>query len=882
MKSGYKKPISAYLFGFAPTDTVEAIRKRIRRAKDLGYQQLIVSYESAKGMKQVPFDETYFGAVDCLVEACRAENMPFWIPDFTSFPTGSAGCALEAGECPQANKIFIDERHLDFYGPMEHAVVNVESMRRIAFGKAAHQFRKVDVAARNEIALVAHRLKDNPNNAASPFLEEDTAVLLNDYVKDGFLIWDIPQGRWRISTVFTTYESSGRAFYVNLLSKESVALEIEKAHKPIYEHLKDELGTTWYGYFYDEPEAGNDGGSEVFDFFMLPGRRSRYMDDCEVYSWSPEMPVEMEKRDRDWKKKLPYLFYDGIDGYKDFRCAYMDAVTALIQENYSRQVYEFCRDRGIYYFGHSLEDENSHTRLGCGLGHYFRHQYYQDEAGIDVIAGQILPGRDRTATWYGVANADGEFCHYGLSKLASSEANINPLKRHRSVVECFALYGQQSLAVRKFVLDHIMINGVNRMYLMDEGCYSESPEYSASLIGYCDEFCGVMYTSQSEIQTAILYHAEAEWREGEKAQKFQRPAAVLARNQISYDVVPADVFTYPERYDAFTEKGLMINGHAYQALIIPACEKVPESVADFVKKCKETGFPVFFVNRVPAGMDEVAKSCDAVQCCGLSELADRVKQRMTLDIEVESDRKEWIRYLHVSRGEENFFFLHNEAPCGSADALVRLKGEGEALIWDMMSGRLFRPRQQAKDGWIELPLSMGQYEMTALYLPGVKKVEEPVVTIREEKIHEGSWVLEFPDGRRETMESSSMLKPEEYVGYGFYGRLVYRTSFQGEGGELPSWLDLGAVSDCCEVFLNGKSLGKRPGTPYLFEVKGMKPNEVNQLEIEVYTSAGNIRTDHKIFGIPVDSFSGVPYSMALPMGITGPVKWLYEAREDIE
>ena len=876
MKSGYEKPISAYFFNFSPADTVQSIQNRLQRAKELGYKQLIVSYQSPSGMKQAPFDETYFGAVDCLVEACRAEGMPFWIPDFTSFPTGSAGCVLESGEYPEQNKMFIDERHLDFYGPMEHAVVNVDAMRKIAFGKAAHQFKKTDIDARKEVVLVAHRLRENPDNAAAPYLEEETAVLLDEYVKDGFLTWDIPEGQWRISTVFTTCESSGRAFYVNLLSRESVALEIEKVHKPIYEHLKEELGTVWYGYFYDEPEAGNDGGAEVFDFFMLPGKRSRFMDDCEVYSWSPEMPGEMEKRDREWKKKLPFLFYDGVDGYRDFRCMYMDAVSSLIQENYSRQVYEFCRERGIYYFGHSLEDEGSHARLGCGLGHYFRHQYYQDEAGIDVIAGQILPGRDKAATWYGMANADGEFYHYGLCKLASSEANINPRKCGRSVVECFALYGQQALAGRKFVLDHIMVNGVNRMYLMDEGCYSESPEYSAFLIDYCDEFCGVMYTSRPEIKTAVLYHAEAEWREGEKAQKFQRPAAVLARNQISYDVIPADVFTYPERYGTNTDKGLEINGHGYEALIIPACGKLPASAADFILKCKETGFPVFFADRVPAGLEGTVESCDTIQCGSLGELADLVKRSIAPDIEVESDRKEWFRYLHVTRGEEQFYFLHNEAPWGSAEASVKLKGEGEALLWDMMSGRLFRPQQCTEDGWIKLRLSFGQYEMMAFWLPGAKQVEEPVVTLREEKVHQGSWELEFPDGHKETAASGQMPKPEDYVGYGFYGKLVYRTSFREIGDKMPTWLDLGAMSDCCEVFLNGRSLGKRLGTPYLFEIKDMKPGEVNRLEIEVYTSAGNIRTEQKIFGIPADSFSGVPYSMVLPMGIAGPVKWLYE------
>lgn len=877
MQSGYEKPISAYLFRFSPGESTETIRQHLRRTKALGYKQVIVTYEPKEKRKQVPFDATYFGAVDRLVEACKAENMPFWIPDFTQFPTGSAGSVLARGEHPELNKLFIDERHIDLCGPMTQAVLDINRMRNIAFGKAIHRFETMDMSKRTEIALIACRLRENPENAAAPFLMEDTAILLDDMVQDGYLHWDVPEGYWRIISVYTTVETSGRPYYVNLLSRESVALEIETVHQRIYEHLKDELGTIWYGFFYDEPEAGNDGGEKVFDFFMLPGKRSQSMDDCEVYSWSPEMPGELEKRDPDWKKKLPCLFYDGSSSYKDFRCAYMDAVSTLIQENYSRQVYEFCHERGIYYFGHSLEDENSHTRLGCGLGHYFRHQYYQDEAGIDVIAGQILPGRDRAVTWYGVANADGEFYHYGLSKLASSEAHINPLKKGRSVVECFALYGQQGLAERKFVLDHIMVNGVNRMYLMDEGCYGEPPQYSASLIDYSDELCGILYTSQSEIKTAILYHAQAEWREGGKAQKFQKPAAVLARNQVSYDIIPADVFTFPKRYATVTKAGLSINGHSYEALIIPACEKLPASVAAFVKACEATGFPVIFVDRIPEGFENTAASdTNRIFCSSLSGLAEHVRKVIRPDITLESHEKPWLRYLHVSRETQQFYLLHNEAPKGGADAAVTIEGEGEAYVWDVMSRKLFRPAQEKlNDGHIRLPLHFEQYEMKVLYLPGNTEVTEPVIMITEAKVHDRCWELEYPDGVVALSDGNIPPYPETHVGYGFYGKLLYRTSFT-PGGRFPTWLDLGSVSDCCEVFVNGNSIGKRAAAPYLFELKDTLHSGANMIEIHLFTSASNIRTHGKIFGIPVDSLSGVPYGLTLPMGLRAPAHWLYE------
>ena len=51
------------------------------------------------------------------------------------------------------------------------------------------------------------------------------------------------------------------------------------------------------------------------------------------------------------------------------------------------------------------------------------------------------------------------------------------------------------------------------------------------------------------IKTAILYHGDCEWFDA-TTQGFQFPASRLARNQISYDCVPADVFEYPEKFGA--------------------------------------------------------------------------------------------------------------------------------------------------------------------------------------------------------------------------------------------------------------------------------------------------------------------------------------------
>ena len=232
----------------------------------------------------------------------------------------------------------------------------------------------------------------------------------------GILSFDLPEGKWRIFFLYQT-RRGGRKYYMNLLDRESVRVQIDAVLKPHYEMLKEELGITWEGFFYDEPEVGN---TPDYDFNCLPGWRPGKTPIS--LPWCDQMPELLRERlGGDWLSRLPGLWYDCKAESRIVRYHYMDAVTRLISQNYNGQVLPWCRERQIRYIGHALEDENSHARLGCGPGHFFRMQKYQDMSGIDLIAGQLLPGLDMVGTsGYAYADGDGEFYHYGIAKLASS------------------------------------------------------------------------------------------------------------------------------------------------------------------------------------------------------------------------------------------------------------------------------------------------------------------------------------------------------------------------------------------------------------------------------------------------------------------------------
>lgn len=851
-------------FEFGEHSSVQELHDRLLSAKSKGFSHIVASYKT-KGMEQAKFDEAYFCALGKLVTACKETKMTFWLEDYAPFPTGSANGAYALQENADKNKLMIDERHLDVCGPYPNAHIRLDALQNICYAKAIHQFSAVDPSARNRLAVIACRVHEDYRGAAHVALENGTEIDLSPYVKGELLCWDVPEGNWRIFVVFTTYESSGRPHFMNLLSRDSVALEIEKVHKPLYEFLKEELGETWNGFFYDEPEIGNDGGENVFDFFMLPGNRTKSATDIEVLPWSPEMPEAMQKRDDRWIEKLPYLWYEGTGAHKRFRYLYMDAVSSLVTQNYNGQVYRFCTEHAIHYFGHVLEDEGSHARLGCGPSHYFRQQYYQDEAGIDVIAGQILPGKDKATSWYGVANADGEFYHYGLAKLASSEAHINPLKKNRSAAEIFAMYGQQGFTERKFLVDHLLINGINRLLFADVPAYHAPDILSSHFVNYANRMCALLRNTAPVRQVAVLYHAEAEWQEGENAQKFHRVGAVLAQNQISYDVLPADVFCEPERYDAQLSDGLVVNGHAYEALVIPYPGRddllgLPKEIQQFVE---QTNVPVLITD----GSIE-----------NLHSLPEKLRKILETHLNVESGNKKWIRSEQLVMNAKKIYLLHNEAPTGISKCTVSIPVLGRVAAYDPYGRIAYYPKQmRVSEKYVQIELTLGRYEMLMLFEDTDSGIT--IHNIGTTMDLNGPWDVILPDGSKEQYASNRLEQVPEKVGFDFCGKLTYCTEFIC-GDVLPTLLLLGNVGDCCTVYLNEQTVAVRSGAPWLFDLQGFVHSGKNVLRIAVCSSAGNMKIPVKIFGVPMDCLTAVGHTVIEPIGLHGPIRLLYERRVD--
>lgn len=865
----YQQPF----FRLSEKDTEETLRNRIREFNEHGYYSFVIEYTKNNGglSKTTYFDADWWERLQYVVNICRELGMTFWMQDAAPFPTGSANGWFEQEEHKHKSKKFIKEKHLDVVGPVSNTYIAINDVARSIRGNLKEALQHIGSMPEQVLHVVAaRRLSDGAGYDSSSLID------LTDKVKDGILRADFPTGIWRVFVIVQSY-SGGRMHFMNLLDAESVRVQIDAVHQPHYEFLKDEVGKTWRGFFYDEPEIGNLGGY-VFD--NLPGK-----DHNAIHlplPWCDELPSVLEGLiGEQHTQYLPMLWYPFDQKTSIVRHAYMDAVTQLIARNYNGQVYKWCEERGITYIGHALEDENSHTRLGCGPGHFFRMQEGQHIAGVDLVGGQIWPGMDfKGMSWYGSLDGDGEFYHYGLAKLASSAAHIDPKKQGKSLCENIGLYGAiAGTKIRKFIVDHLLVNGINHFIPAEDGL-DLNVKYSNKLNQYVDRMCHIVQGGTHIAPVAVLYHADAEWS-GE-FQYFHEPGKVLATNQIDYDVIPKDVFVDRAYYGTAIERNqLLINNEKYRALIIPYAERIAKDVVAFIIEAIAEEFPVLFVNGYPEGyceseepLPEKLFDCKVIP---LDSIASYLREIGIYDISL-SNPQHYLRYMHIERDGVDLYMFHNEEPMNGIETVVSIPNTKHVVRYDVMDNRFYKADAAIFTDHSEIHLQLRQFE-AQIYIFSNEPVEAELALAASKEPVEAPWKLSFLSLDSSPAPASIQLtalidlaQVEQYAN--FYGNMIYEGTIH-INNRIPAFLSLGALYECVEVYVNDKHVGVAIAEPYIFYIEDYLIEGSNILKVIVTNN--KVRSlDHMNGKDPMwGTLSAGTYHSFEAFGLIGPVELIY-------
>lgn len=805
---------------------------------------------------------------EAVMDESRRRGMKVWLLDDDHFPSGNA--AGKNRHSPQhLKKRFIKECHVDALGPQPHATLHV-----------AGWFPREDPSA-TLLAAVAIRREVGSARLGSERID------LTDRVAAGLLHWEVPEGYWRVFFVIETAEGGPERYrhHVNPLVAESVRVLIDAVYEPMYEKYRADFGKTFSGFFSDEPGFYND--RTAFDYESKPGKKGVEL------PWCPGLLEELSAAAQaDFRPLLPLLWHEGGDATRRARHAYMDTVSRRYGDSFAGQIGKWCRERGVEYIGHILEDNGVHARLGPSAGHFFRALDGQDMGGCDVVLWQLVPGYDAgpyaSAT---SAEADGEFYHYGLAKLASSHGHLDPKKKGRAMAEVYGAYGwREGLKLMKWMTDHMLVRGVNHFvphaYSMADFPHGDCPphfyargrnpqhRHMGVLFRYLNRVSHLLTGGVHVAPAAILYHAQAEWASLDKAEAmhFHRPLAALLRQQVDADVMPEATLMETARVEGGK---LLCQGERFHCLVVPYAEVLPSQLARHLAQLGEQGLPIFFVDGFPMKILEPGEATllsrltenKRAQVVSLDELPRAVRRAGDL-IPFCQSTQPWLRTFHMRHDALEALMVFNEHPHFTVRSRVSLP-LSTPLAYDGLENRLRQVEGSMVEGHFQTDLVLEPYEslvfvsgpglgdLPAQAIPGKTKSQIPL---------EGPWSLscaeamEYPTfpPPRPLANLKAVLHPGKLGD--FSGIFRYQTSFQFSEPGIFALLDLGDVFETAEVWVNGKPAGTRIAPPYRFEVGSLLRPGANELRIEVTNTLVKSQRDRLSLYAPEE-----------PSGLLGPV-----------
>lgn len=590
-----------------------------------------------------------------IIGECRRLGLGIWILDDSHFPTGYANGQVKAH--PEHRKTVLTHRTYDVVGPQRGA-----------------SFSLPNPFDPEETFVGAVAVRDGRAQRLGYRMAADDSRVFFDVDEPGIT---------RVVAVFTARRSGHNDDYINMVDKDSCDLLIKAVYEPHYERFGDEFGVTIRGFFTDEPGFMNEKGEKdgvVTD--SLIGKPDMPL------PWSDELGRRLRARwGEAWLCRVALLWTDG-DGAPQARHAYMDEATRLYAECFDRNLGDWCRAHGVMHIGHVIEDRDCHARLGVGAGHYFRAISGQDMAGVDVVINQLVPGMDGGAHSYGRGVWDMEFFSHALPKLGSSAAHLDPRKRGRCMAEVFGAFGwHEGLREMTWIANAFLVRGVNYFVphafsmapFPDPDCpphfyaHGNDPQFRnfGRLMTYMNRMSTLLSGGTAHPTCAVLYHADAEW--AGPAMRVERVASELTRAQIDFDLVPADAFSLEDEYavEVCPEgRGFSVNGQRYRCLVLPAATFAGAAIVGAVARLVEAGVPVVCVDEAPArSYDDAAAGSDALAAdafagavvVSLGELAGELRDRGLYEMRTTSAAP-WLRSLHYTREDEDYWFLVNESP----------------------------------------------------------------------------------------------------------------------------------------------------------------------------------------------------------------------------
>ena len=843
-------------------EAADVLREELQRMRSVGIGQCILEARPHPDW----MGPGWWDSLDVIFAEAERLGMQVWIFDDATYPSGLAGKRILERH-PQHVKAYLAERVVDARGPQPNASVRIGAW----------------VGGDERLVAVVAARRHDPTESG---LVGDSLLDVTEQTRDGVLRWAIPDGWWRISILVRT-RHGGEEWtkdHLNPLVPEAVQAYLTEVHEQHYARYGQRYRRTFAGFFTDEPRFGNAG---TYDAIL--GQYGM------VLPWCDDLLPELDGVWRaPFRRVLPALWNDAGELSNRARFAYMNAVSQRFGRNFTGQIGDWCRARGLRLIGHVVEDNNAHARLGYGAGHFFRALQGQDMSGLDYVY-QVWPGwsEGRMLTPFG--NLDLSFFYWGLAKLASSGAHLDPRKHGQTMCEIFGAYGWRlGLRNMKWLTDHACVRGINFIVphafspkaFPDPDCpphfYARGENPQWHLFGlwsqYAERVCQLLTNAEHVAPVAVAYHAEAEW--AGRCEHFQHAVRALAEHQIDCDVAPWDYLLDEQRTRA-GQGTFTIHRETFRCLIVPWAERLPAAAVTFCLRAADAGVRVIFTQALPIGLSDTATSPDllaalrghaGVAVWPTTALADAVPAAwmgVRLDTSIPH-----LRLTHYRRGKLDFWFCVNEHTTQTVDTQLRFGKVRPPVIYDALRDTVSAADCRCQGEETAVRLHLEPYSSCFVVFAEEQALPAPVPRqpylseLRTAQQVEGPWAIatthatEYPrfTGATNASTLGDVSQPDRLPKFG--GVLAYETDVHCPADSAQgTWMDLGEVYETSEVWWDGQRVGASICPPHRYAL-GRTSKGTHKLRIEVATTLARSHGDN-VFdrAVPLD-----------PVGLLGPVR----------
>ena len=768
--------------------------------------------------------EGWWRDMDIILAEAKKRNMKVWLLDDDKFPTGHA-TGLIAKKYPDLRQWNLIEHHVDVAGPMKGGSVILikENQDNVFLGAYAYK----RYADKNETC-------------------EFEGICLEEFIdhENGFIDWDVPEGVWRIFCYYKArvglHPMPGN--YIDMINAESVRVLIEAVYEPHYDHYKEYFGDTFVGFFSDEPCFGN----QLYKSSKRLGATFQHTvgKDGLALPWNEN--VERIMTEKLGYSPLPYLnllwYEDDANGDKqsEIRYAYMDTITNLYSECFTKQLADWAHEHGVMYIGHIIEDMN--CRTGPGAGHFFRAIKWQDMSGMDIVLHQVIPGMSKYthSASGGYGRCSGDFYHYTLGKLCASLAHLNPDMQGRAMCEVFGAFGYgEDSNLLKFLMDFLLVRGMNHFVphafssrYPDTDCpphfglKGRDPSFEAftALMKYTNKVAHLLSGATHKANAALLYFMDSDWasRYG-NAMLCETVGERLYDAHIDYDIVPHDIL----KNAAVENNKLHIAKEYFDCLIVPYADHIVKGELTTLKTLQHKGLPVYFINSMPENADFEG------EVIALDALVSHMRELGMTDVLVE-DGYDTLRIYHCVRDGKDIFMFFNEDIAKTVDTVVTLPCLGDYARLDILNNKF--TSGTVVDGKLSLKLQPNQSQIVIF---GDRAGFEDEYEINETIAVAPRFTLELADNSNMTCfvkvgefnEFFNVTNAKHYPK--FAGKMRYTFELDVNADAKRVFIDLGIVGQNASLQVNGVDCGIRITTPYAFEITDAVREGKNTFKVTV-------------------------------------------------